>query len=207
MEYVASVLVVLAPIVIAAFLIHKNIVTYSDISSIGTYLQGVAAILLVAIGLVKTDEVITGINNLKDSLKSARDAVEKIHLSLERIEKISNDTFKKVMTIEISDKRNTSSSSPSNTMELRKDWYEKLAPIPTEKSNGYDIYIPNKEKLIDELVNVDDELDGTIKKAVILQKAIKINEANLPMDKNISTEVKATKDNRLEVIIYKTPKL
>jgi|GEM_PF-5671326 len=42
---------------------------------------------------------------------------------------------------------------------------------------------------------------------VILQKAIKINEANLPMDKNISTEVKATKDNRLEVIIYKTPKL
>lgn len=89
---------------------------------------------------------------------------------------------------------------------MRRYWEIELRDIPEEKNDTSDVYIPNKENVINELISINGSSDGQTKKAQILKNAIQINQESLPKGQQIIKEVKTNSDRGVEVLINRIPK-
>jgi hypothetical protein len=149
----------------------RGLISFDQIAHIGTFLQGLAAILALVGAVLSGSDILQAIDDLKTAVNQSSEVADRIESAVTRIESISKDTNDRIKKIEIPD----SGEEASGALE-RKSWEEELKQLPeTPNSDSTSAYIPNKEAIIEQLVSIKKGPNSQLKKAELLKNSIRLS--------------------------------
>lgn len=206
MIYVFAITSFFLPVCIGLLLIRKQIlkIGFSDLASFGTYLQGVAALMLIPIGLISGNDILNGIKDLKKSIEDSQVFLIRAEQSIGKIEAALKEINDKVTTLTIKAPPKLDSSNGANVGKSNDKkvllWEKSLEAVPEVKTENSFVYIPNKKKVAKELASMTDSFS----QAKRLKSAIQLNKDNLAPGTVLDSEVRVRDNDDFELIINKT---
>lgn len=181
-------LIALAVILLASKSSQFN---WEKLAHVGTFLQGLAAVFVVLIGLVKGDEVLDRIKDLRESLEGIRKVVDETNTVIKTLPPLPV----KAEASEIDKKLEASL--------LREYWEKQLADFPEKAEKGKLLYIPNKSEVIEELSKPLNGLEDQVRKAVVLKASLRTNDEDLPKGTNVTADVRSTENGGFRIQVNK----